>query len=381
MTAGDLLHDLIALAAIAALIVAPVSMASAESLGQWSPTTNYPAQVAGPSCVTLSGQVYCVGGFDFNGNSYNDVYYATLSASGIGSWSSAPSYPTAVDSESCVNVTSGIYCVGGEDGQTVLNNVYFAAASSSGLGSWSGVAAYPVDVAATSCVAYSGYIYCVGGFDSNGNEVSSAYYASISSGVKSWSGTTKYPLAVDSESCSAEAGYIYCVAGETESGQNQNSPIANVYYAQLSSSGIGQWAAAPAYPASLAALSCATYSGYVYCVGGFDSNLLSSGSSYFWEASSSGAGSWASATPYAVPFDTGSCVTAGGYVYCVGGTSELQNGKSMLDSAYYAPISGTVTQTSTTPEFPVSAAIPITLAFALLVVAGLSRMEKKKPAA
>jgi hypothetical protein len=48
-----------------------------------------------------------------------------------------------------------------------------------------------------------------------------------------------------------------------------------------------------------------------------------------------------------------------------------------VSSAYYASISGETT-TSTTPEFPVTAAIPIVLALALLVVAGLGRLNPKK---
>ena len=171
------------------------------------------------------------------------------------------------------------------------------------------------------------------------------------------------------------------MAGETEVGSNQNSPISNVYYAPLSSSGIGQWTAALSYPTALAALSCAPYLGDVYCVGGYDSSLLSNANAYFGQTSSSGVGSWTDMTQYPVPIDTSSCVAAMGYVYCVAGNSVTQSSQSTLNpigSTYYAPISAPVTQTSTTPEFPVTAAIPITLALGLLVVAGLGRLDAKK---
>ena len=382
MTSSDPLHRLLIIALVLLLVVAHVNLAHADATGPWTSTTTYPVQLAGDSCVTVSAEVYCVGGFDANQNSYNEVYYASLGSSGtLGSWSSGTSYPMAVDSASCVNASAVIYCVGGEDGTTVLNSVYFASWSSSGLGPWSSAAAYPNGVAATSCVAYSGYIYCVGGFDSNGNEVTSTYYASLVAGLSSWSSTTQYPLAVDAESCVVYSGYIYCVAGETQKGSNQNSPITNVYYAPLSSSGIGKWSAGTAYPSALAALSCVAYLGGIYCVGGFDSKLLSNSDHYYaGGVSSSGVGQWASATPYPIPIDTSSCVIATGYVYCIGGTSELQNGKSMLDSVYSAPIVVFVhsTVTSTTPEFPVAVAIPIILAFALLMVGGLNRLADKK---
>ncbi len=362
------------------LLVAPLNLARAESVGQWSSTTKYPLALAGESCVAVSTAVYCVGGFGGGGNSHNQVYHAALSSSGIGAWSASASYPTPVDSAACVNATAGIYCIGGEDYPNNVNKVYFAPLTSSGLGSWSGVASYPEALAGTSCVVYSGYVYCVGGFDSTGDEVSSTYFASLSSGLASWSGTTQYPLPVDRESCNVYAGDIYCVAGETLVGSNQNSPITDVYYAPLSASGIGQWTAAVSYPTALAGLSCAQYSGYVYCVGGFDSNLVSSSSAYFGQAVSSGAGSWTGMTQYPAPIDSSACVAAVGYLYCVAGNSVTQSSQSTLNPiapTYYAPISA-VTTTSTTPEFPVTLVIPITLALGLLLVAGLGRMSGKK---
>ncbi len=374
-------RELVLAGLVLVLLAAPMGIAHAETLGQWTKTTSYPLALAGDSCVAVSARVYCVGGFGGGGNSHNQVYYATLGSSGIGSWSAGPAYPTAVDSAACVNATSSVYCVGGEDYPNNVSNVYFAQASSSGLGSWSSVASYPSALAGISCVVYSGYIYCVGGFNGNGDEVSSTYYASISSGLSSWSGTTQYPLAVDRASCVVYASDIYCVGGETETGSNQNSPISSAYYAPLTSSGIGQWTAALSYPTSLASMSCAPYSGYVYCVGGYDSNLLSSTDAYFGQSSPLGVSSWNGATQYPTPIDTSSCVAASGYLYCVGGNSVNQNSQTLLApiaSTYYAQISGAVTQTSTTPEFPVAAAIPVTLALALFVVAGASRLTKKK---
>ncbi|HUI00192.1 MAG TPA: hypothetical protein VLX56_01020 [Nitrososphaerales archaeon] len=358
-------------AATLVLVLSSVQAVRAQGIGSWTPTTSYPSQLAGDSCVSVGGDVYCVGGFDVNQNSYDDVFDAPVSSSGLGQWLAEPNYPTAIDSAACVNVTTSVTCVGGEDGPTVLNDVYSATASSEGLGSWSAGASYPNELAAISCVGYSGDVYCVGGFDSNGNEVTSSYYAAASSGVASWTATTAYPLAVDSESCVTISAAIYCVAGETKSGSNQNSPVTNVYYAPLTTLGIGKWVAGPSYPVALAAPSCVAYSSAIYCTGGFDKNQLSSSDTYYW-APLSGASQWTSATPYPTAVDTSSCVLAQGYVYCVGGTSAVSSGQSMLNSAYFAPLSTetAATTTSTTPEFP-AAAVPAVLAVALLAVGGL----------
>jgi N-acetylneuraminic acid mutarotase len=369
----------IGVAAIAAsLLAAPLSAASAESVGAWASTTAYPSALNGVSCTTWSGSIYCIGGVGGGGSSHSQVYHATLGASGIGSWSPATAYPTPIDSASCVNSTTGVYCVGGEDGSTVLNDVYFAPASSGGLGAWASRPSYPNSLAAVSCVTYSGYIYCVGGFDQNGNEVSSTYYASISSGLTSWTGTTQYPQAVDSTACVVVAGYIYCVAGEIENASSQNNPISNVYYAPLSSSGIGQWSSTLSYPIALAAPACAAFASYVYCVGGFDSNQYSSKDTFYGPVSSSGVGSWSNATPYPIPIDTSTCVVDQGHIYCVSGTSDSSSGKSIVGSSYYAAISGTTT-TSTTPEFPATAALPIVLALGLVAVVLLGRTDWKAP--
>ena len=377
MAASNRLFQLCVSALLVILIAAPLNLVHAESLGQWTSTTKYPLGLNAVSCANFASDIYCVGGVGGGGNSHNQVYLASLGASGIGAWSTGAAYPTAIDSASCVSASAGIYCVGGENGGNPVNNVYFAPASSSGLGSWSSAAPYPNSLAAISCVAYSGYIYCVGGFDTNGDEVSSTYYAPISSGLTSWTGTTQYPLAVDSASCAVSGGDIYCVAGETENGASQNTPITNVYYAQLTSSGIGQWSTALSYPTALAAASCAPYSGYLYCVGGFDSSQYSSTDTYFAAVNASGVASWANAAPYPIAIDTSTCVTYNGYIYCVGGTSDTASSHSIVNSSYYAPIAGAATTSSTTPEFPVAAAIPLVLAGALVAVAWTSRTTRR----
>jgi N-acetylneuraminic acid mutarotase len=351
------------------LLVSAANLAHAESLGTWTSTTIYPIQLAGTGCAVVSDATYCVGGFDSSYNSYDDVYYASLTSTGLGTWVTGTVYPTAVDSESCVSANSTIYCVGGEEegGQVVLDNVYYSQISSPLEFSWSAGATYPQPTAATSCVVYGGYIYCVGGFGSDGSEVSSSYYAPLASpGINSWTSTTAYPKAVDSESCVAAGGYIYCVAGEVESGGNPNVPINNVYYAQLTASGIGKWSSGPTYPAALAALSCVPYSGYIYCVGGFASSQLSSTDAYYAPISSSGVGSWTNTTPYPVAIDTNPCIVDSSYMYCVGGESESSsNPPSTVNYAYFVGLGGSTTTSSTAPEFPVAGALPVTLAVVL----------------
>lgn len=372
------LRYVITLGAVFLLLALPTS-AFAAPLGQWTPTTNYPLQVAGESCFVYSNNVYCLGGFDSKGNDYDNAYFAPLSPSGIGTWASTTPFPVKIDSSSCALWSATVYCVGGENATSVAANVYQAPVTSGGIGSWSQAAAYPQTIAATSCFAYSGFLYCVGGFDITGDETASAYYASLSSGLKSWTSTTPYPFAINSEACLVQGDYVYCVAGNEESGLPQ-FPVTNVYYAQLSSSGIGQWTATTQYPDALSTVSCVLDSGGIYCAGGF--NLLQRSSDHVYSATVTGAGlsSWTNSTAYPTPFDVSSCVTDLGYMYCVAGRNFEGKLITMMDTDYYASLgsagnvtsstsvsssnstsSTSTTSTSTTPEFNSSALFVTTL--------------------
>jgi len=74
------------------------------------------------------------------------------------------------------------------------------------------------------------------------------YYALLSSGgVGAWTQTTSYPVDVSSQSCVVNSGYVYCIGGSNA-----------VYYAPLSSSGVGAWTQTMSYPGSAGAQSCVT---------------------------------------------------------------------------------------------------------------------------
>jgi hypothetical protein len=385
-------RSLLVLSLLLLLLAVPPDRAHATSLGEWTSTTSYPIRVAGDSCVTSSGSVYCVGGFDASGNDYDNVYYAQLTPTGMGAWSSATPYPAKVDSAACFTEAATIYCVGGESSTTVFDNVYSSTISQSGIGGWSSAAAYPHAVAGESCVVYSGYVYCVGGFNTSDEGSAATYYASISSGITTWTSTTPYPLSIYTVPCVAQANYIYCIAGQQENtvggtGANTNYPTAQVYYAPLSSSGIGAWSASPGYPQALASPSCVAYSGDVYCLGGYGVSQLSESDAYSSAVSPAGLTPWTASTPYPVPFDLSSCVSAYSDVYCIGGRSYSTSGLSMLSSDYYAVLAASgpnttssssttassASTTSTVPEFPTAVAIPLVLAACMTAVAVLGR--------
>jgi len=155
---------------------------TASGIGNWSATNSYPSNAYYPICYVSQSYIYCLGGADGNSNAVNSVYYAALLPTGVGAWTATTPYPTQLSGQSCVIVSSSIYCVGGQGNQGAYSSsVYFATVSSSGVGAWKQVANY-LDAAETNCVFSSGYIYCIGGFDgSSSSETPEVNYASLSS--------------------------------------------------------------------------------------------------------------------------------------------------------------------------------------------------------
>jgi hypothetical protein len=333
------------------MIAAPVARpASAETLGSWTSTTPWENSVAtgitGESCATYSGYIYCVGGF-LVGGPRSGVYYAPISSSGVGTWTATTSYPTGFDQGSCAISAGYIYCVGGEidSAGDYTNAVYFASVSSSGVGTWTSTTAYPITIEQESCAISSGYIYCVGGTHDESYPYTpsdAVEYASVSSsGVGAWQ-TSTYPAVIAGESCSISSGYIYCVGGDTNLIPSPYTDL--VLYAAVSSSGVGTWTVTNHYPTDITYSSCGTYSGYIYCVGGFIDGSSFASAVYYAPVSSSGVGTWTSTTGYPEEIYLQSCPISQGNIYCVGGQNYLG---FIQSSVYYTSISSSVTSTST----------------------------------
>ncbi|MEM0149158.1 MAG: hypothetical protein QW346_02745, partial [Candidatus Micrarchaeaceae archaeon] len=183
------------------------------------------------------------------------------------------------------------------------------------------------------------YIYCVGRYTSPSTQV---YYAPVSStGIGTWTATTSYPVTMYDAGCSINNGYIYCV------GTDGASPSTQVYYAPVSSTGIGTWTATTSYPVGMRGAGCSIYNGYIYCVGSGASPYTQV---YYAPVSSTGIGTWTATTSYPVGMYEAGCSINNGYIYCVG-----TGGASPYTQVYYAPVSSTGIGTWTaTTSYPVA---------------------------
>jgi hypothetical protein len=191
------------------------SVPSSNGLNFWSAAVQYPIAVELQSCFVSNGYLYCVGGYD-GAKYYNSTYYSQLSPTGgLGTWTKATGYPTTIAGQSCVTSAGYVYCIGGFHNSTSISNVYYAPLSSSGgLTTWNSTTPYPFATYGESCAAQSGYIYCVGGYAGSGYS-SSTYYAGVlpSGGLGPWVQTTSYPSPVVQENCNTFSNYLYCIGG------------------------------------------------------------------------------------------------------------------------------------------------------------------------
>src|SRR2546429_124249 len=244
---GKTIQLLLGTVVILSLGFTAISIQPASALlSSWSSTTNYPTGIEFPSCVVSSGFVYCIAGDNSSGLT-NAVYFAPLlPAGGAGSWSSSTSYPLRLQSQSCVTSSGYVYCIGGDTRGGLANStsaVYFAALSSSGVGSWSPSTRYPTNIAGQSCVVDSGFVYCIAGENTTalpgggvqGTINSAVYFAPLSSsGVGSWSPTTSYPTGIVFQSCALDSGFVYCIGGNNGSGVPSGTWSNGVLFASTS---------------------------------------------------------------------------------------------------------------------------------------------------
>ena len=326
---------------------------------EWMVAPEYPLNVSGSygvggqQCVNSSSYIYCVGGADADNVPRDDVYSSNpLSSSfALTSWTTDPNvYPKDISSPSCVVFSSNIYCVGGIDDDNLDDSAstYYASLSSGVVGTWYPTTSYPIPVDTESCVASSGYIYCVAGNNQtsglavNATNSTSVWFAPLSSsGIGNWTITNEYPTGVLYPICYAALGYIYCLGGVL----TNSNPANTIYYAALSATGVGSWMQTTTYPMAVSGQACVIVSSIIYCVGGQGNGDTYTNAVYYATVSSSGIGAWKSGATYTDSAVT-DCVVIAGTMYCIGGF--ISNPPMVTGDVNYASLSGIVGATTTT---------------------------------
>lgn len=359
MKVSRIIIIVIVLLMVVIVALAAYSALAPKSSSPWKSAAEYPLQVSGAfgvsgqQCVSPTAYVYCIGGVDANAGPRNAVYTSSAISSSSGNitgWTPDSNlYPRSMHAQACVATSGFVYCVGGtyDDAGDDVNSSYYAPLGSDGVvGTWTSTTAYPAPVDSQYCVASSGYVYCVGGWNeadgTNGTGVKSGavYYAPLSSlGIGSWSQSTPYPANAYFPSCFAADGYIYCLGGVDGDG----NVVSTDYHASLSSTGVGTWTQTTAYPLQETGQACVISSGYIYCVGG-EKELDSFTNAVYYATVSSGViGTWTKAADYPLSVVT-TCVISSGDLYCVGGYDSSAD----YGATYYVSLSSLLAVTTTT---------------------------------
>jgi hypothetical protein len=303
------------------------------NLGAWNRTTDYPFPPSDFSCVSYGRYAYCVGGYSggnpFNGkDDLNVTYYASLSTSGVGPWVRTTDYPIGIEDESCIASAGDIYCVGGDVGPNgrIIADVFYASLSSSGIGQWTRTTAYPYPVV-PRCTTDSSYIYCIGPHlnGTSYTNTTDTYFALLSaSGVGAWTELPSVPS--NPVGCSTSDGIIYCFGDGGCPPLPPNTCSGPAYYAPLALSGFSSWTRTTGLPTAVYAAYVETDSHEYF----FASPTLVAG------LTSNGIGNWTTTTTYPASLFPTNCVANVLYIYCIGGVIPSQG--TIFPNVYYARV-------------------------------------------
>ena len=267
------------------------------------------------------------------------VYYAPLSANGIGSWNATTPYPIPRSEALCAPYGNYVYCVGDGDivgnfgGMPIVNGTksYYARISANGIGSWTETTPYPVPLWGAGCwsqAPYNGYIYCTGNGYHNTTVGTTyenrTYYAPIlqNGSIGQWNIVPSTFPAVASGGCFSFNSTYYCFGPIVGNGTL-------TYYAKiLGNHALGPWNESETLPEQHQASPCVmdNYTGFVYCLGNGYGLVLNSTQvsdtavpagmsltnrtlAYYARLAPNGMQDWTETTHYPVPFAYATCVT------------------------------------------------------------------------
>ena len=327
--------------------------------------------------VADNGYLYLAGGYNGTTTYYADTQYAPINSNGsIGAWATTTSFANASYGVGMAAYNGYVYVGGGFNGTTYYNDVYYAPINNGGPGTlqtWTTMGTGLLNnVTLAGAAVYNNYIYLIGGWcGSCSDPTTNIQYVKINpngSLATPWVDTTNlllntaatyndtYP--VYGVSAVAYNGYLYAVGGETYPSQNVVKVVEYALICTGSNNGVGgcnstagnvgTWAAVNSLPAVSGYGIAKAYNGYMYDMGGFNSQYGNSSSVavdyvLICTGSNSGVGgcsatpgtlgTWTATTSLPQATNNASGVIYDGYIYQVGGA-----GSAVFNSVYYALI-------------------------------------------
>jgi hypothetical protein len=206
----------------------------------------------------------------------SSVEYAPINSDGtVGTWALTTSFTTSRQNFATVAYNGYLYIMGGS---TSLNDVQYAPIYANGaLGSWSATTTFTTARFGLAATASNGYLYLAGGCSSTASNCGSSLmndvqYAKIDpAGVTGPYATNASTLSTSGGQWSAATvaygGYMYILGGINT--QSVNATVSTVYYAKINGNGsLGSWSLTTAFNGARSGLAAAAYNGYMYITGG-----------------------------------------------------------------------------------------------------------------
>src|ERR1700733_5773315 len=269
-------------AGVLALLLSLLTLAMPGFAAPWVQTTSLPDGYEGQSLVYSSGYLYQAGGASelYGFSDGTNVFYAQVYSNGtIGNWNSATPLPEAVSYHAGVTANGFVYVLGGlhftdEAGGFYTNIVYYSKINSDGsLGAWNITTPLPQNLDCLSASVWNNTIYVAGG--GNGSlAVSNVYSAQIQTNgsLSNWTTQASLPLEIYSQTEAAN-GYLY-VLGGTESNRDISQ---SVYYTKINADGtLASWNQTTSLPQPESYFGAIAANGMIFSIGGYNGSAATS---------------------------------------------------------------------------------------------------------
>ncbi|PSO43460.1 hypothetical protein BRC19_00340 [Candidatus Saccharibacteria bacterium QS_5_54_17] len=300
------------------------SIQKAGETDPWQTTTSLSFDRSYHSAVASAGYLYVIGGYDgLNGSTTDSVEYAPINSDGsLGSWSTTSSLGTARQEHGASVYDGYLYVVGGSDpsGSVIASTEYAPINSDGTLGAWSTTSSLTRERTELGVAVHDDYIYATNGFDGTG-ELDSVEYAPINSDgtLGSWSSTSTTATAKSLHASVAHNGYLYVIGGL----DSNNNTLASVEYAPINSDGtLGSWSTTASLNSARDSMDSVIYHDRLYVMGGSNSNGDLRSVEYAAINSDGTLGSWSTTSRLNVAEDSYGGAGYNGYIYVTGGEND-----------------------------------------------------------
>lgn len=292
---------------------------TAGTAGAWSSSSALPSGRLRLAAVTHGDFAYAIGGLDESATVLSEVLVAPISANGsVGGWNATTALPSGRQWHYSIVYNGFLYVMGGSpDFTTIVSDVLFAPIHEDGtVGAWSTTSPLPSGRYGHTSVAYNGFIYVMGGYDGVAtlNEVLVAPINADGS-VGEWSTTTGLPSARFLPSSIAYNGFLYVIGGT-----DSNTNFTDVLVVPISSDGaVGTWTTSAALPSGRYGHSTMAHNGFLYAIGGYD-DINTLNDVLMAPMNANGAiGAWVSTAALSSGLRHHSSIAHNGFIYVLGG--------------------------------------------------------------